>query len=333
MRRLIPARVRAFAWRLHEDRRLLGIASLVVVALLLLVAFNASKLPFANSGTTYHAALADADGLQPGDVVRVAGVKVGEVKSLHVRDGHVDVAFTVSSVRLGTATRVVVKVETMLGQQSLDVEPRGDGALAAGATIPLAHTTPAYTLQDAVTGLTHEGEQLDLAELTKSLNVMAGTLRDASPQVRSALDGLSTLSRTLADRDTQLSALLKHAHGVAAAVAGRDAQLKTLIRDSALLLQTLDDRRQVVHQLLRSTTALSQQLTGLVRDNQASLRPALQHLTHVTQILNANAANLDSSLKLEAVFVRYFTNLVGNGRWMDSYAANMVDASHSGGTP
>lgn len=309
----------------RDDRRLLAIIALGVIAVLLLAAFNVKHLPFAGEGTTYHAAIAEANGLKPGDVVRVAGVKAGAIDSLAVRDGHVDVAFHLTpSVRLGNDTRVAVRIETLLGQQFLDVEPRGSGRLQAGGLIPLARTTPAYTLQDAVTGLTHNVESLDTAGLTDALNTLTATVSNTGPQAKAALDGLSRLSRTLSSRDAQLATLLQHAHGVAATVAGRDQQLAALVHDSNQVLTMLDQRREVIHQLLVSAQQLAAQLSGLVHDNEQQLGPALTHLHHVVDVLQANSDNIDRSLQLEAAFLRYFTNLVGNGRWVDSYLGGVA---------
>ena len=73
-----------------------------------------------------------------------------------------------------------------------------------------------------------------------------------------------------------------------------------------------------------STVTLSQQLTGLVRDNRATIGPALQNLANVLATLRANQANLDRSIQLLAPFVRVFANTTGNGRWFDTYIQNIV---------
>jgi phospholipid/cholesterol/gamma-HCH transport system substrate-binding protein len=69
---------------------------------------------------------------------------------------------------------------------------------------------------------------------------------------------------------------------------------------------------------------LSQELTGLVRDNRQAIRPALENLKNVLATLKANQANLDRSIRLVAPFVRVFANTTGNGRWFDTYIQNLV---------
>jgi phospholipid/cholesterol/gamma-HCH transport system substrate-binding protein len=78
---------------------------------------------------------------------------------------------------------------------------------------------------------------------------------------------------------------------------------------------------------------LSEQLTGLVRDNRAQIRPALQNLKNVLATLRANQENLDRSIELLAPFVRVFANTIGNGRWFDTYVQNLVPVPGGPGDP
>ena len=78
-----------------------------------------------------------------------------------------------------------------------------------------------------------------------------------------------------------------------------------------------------MHNLLVATSQLSIQLTGLVRDTRADLKPALDHLGNVVDVLNKNQDNLDNSLRLMAPFYRVFANTLGNGPWFDTYIQNL----------
>ena len=167
-------------------------------------------------------------------------------------------------------------------------------------------------------------DAIDTDQLAEALDTVADTFRDSPDEVRAAVDGLGRLSRTIASRDDQLRELLDHADGVTGVLADRNKQLVALLADGDLLLQELRKRRADIHTLLVSTVTLSQELTGLVRDNRQAIRPALENLKNVLATLEANQANLDRSIRLLAPFVRVFANTTGTGRWFDTYIQNIV---------
>ena len=292
-----------------------------VIAAMLLLAFNIDSLPLL-AGKSYSAALSEAGGLKSGDDVRIAGVKVGKITAVGLDGDHVKVDFQVGrSTDLGRRTSATVRIKTILGQKFLALEPAGSGELRE---IPLSRTTPAYDVVEAFSDLATTTGSIDTQQLATALDTVATTFKDSPEDVRAAVDGLGRLSRTIASRDQQIRQLLEHANGVTGVLAARNKELVSLLSDGDLLLQELRTRREDIHTLLVSTVTLSQQLTGLVRDNREAIRPALANLKNVLATLQANQDNLDRSIKLLAPFVRVFANTTGNGRWFDTYIQNLV---------
>ncbi len=299
----------------------IGGVGLAVIAAMLLLAFNIDSLPLL-AGRSYAAALSEAGGLKSGDDVRIAGVKVGKVTSVDLDGDHVRVDFRVGrSTALGRRTSASVRIKTILGQKFLALDPAGGGELRQ---IPLSRTTPAYDVVEAFSDLATTTGSIDTDQLAAALDTVATTFRDSPEEVRAAVDGLGRLSRTIASRDQQIRRLLEHADGVTGVLAARNKELVALLSDGDLLLQELRARRADIHTLLVSTVTLSDQLTGLVRDNRAAIRPALENLKNVLATLRANQDNLDRSIRLLAPFVRVFANTTGNGRWFDTYIQNIV---------
>ncbi len=93
--------------------------------------------------------------------------------------------------------------------------------------------------------------------------------------------------------------------------------------DSDVLFRAVVARRDSVHNLLVSTSQLSKELTLLVKQSRADLKPALEHLESVVAVLNKNEDNLDNSLRLMAPFYRVFANTLGTGPWFDTYIQNL----------
>jgi len=305
-----------------------GVIGLVVLAGLMLAAFHIDDLPLIGGGTGYAAAFRDASGLAPGNEVRVAGVKVGKVTGVALdRDGQqpfVRVDFRVDGVRLGRDTQATIRIKTVLGQKYLALAPSGSTPLPAGGRIPLDHTASPLDVVDAVNGLADTLDHIDAGQLSQAFTVLSQTFADTPDSVRSSLAGLSRVSQAVADRDDQLRTLLAHARAVTGVLADNDQALKNLVVNGNQLLAEVIARRDAIHDLLVTSTQLATEISGLVADNRSRLGPALSHLHDVLAILQRDRTNLDQTVARMAPFIDAFTNVLGNGRWFDSYLAGLL---------
>ncbi|MGC4110901.1 MAG: MCE family protein [Nocardioides sp.] len=309
-----------------------GAISLAVVIGLILLAFNAQRLPLIGGGTTYYADFSEAGGLKANDFVRIAGVRVGKVDSVSLDGDHVKVAFRITNgADFGTDTQASIKIETLLGAEYLSLQPAGPGQLPKGSTIPVSRTTSPYDVVQAFSGLASTTERIKTNQLARSLTTLADLTRNTPKNFRSALSGVTALSGDLAARNEQIGTLLQHLKGVTTTLNARDQDIVGLMQDSAVLFKALVKRRQAIHELLTSTSQLSTQLTSLVRQSRTDLRPALNNLSDVVDVLNKNADNIDQSIRLLAPFYRVFANTLGNGPWFDTYIQNIPPVPQVGG--
>ncbi len=310
---------------------IIGAISLAAIVVLLLTAFKADSLPVIGGGDTYYAAFAEAGGLQPNNEVRIAGVRVGKVKSIGLDGDHVKVEIQIDKdAKFGTETGASIRVKTLLGAMFLALEPKGGGQLEEGSTIPMERTTAPYDVIKAFTGLANTSDRIDTDQLAKALNVLAETTKFAPEDFRSALQGVSRLSSNIAARDAQLNTLLTNLGKVSKVLGDRRQDVIGLMKDGNVLFRALVQRRQAIHDLLVSTSQLSGQLTGLVRDTRADLKPALDNLYGVVRLLEDNQSQLDNSLRLMAPFYRVFANTLGNGPWFDSIIQNLPPVPAAG---
>jgi virulence factor Mce-like protein len=302
----------------------IGAISLSVIALMLFLAFNAQSLPLIGGGTVYTARFSEAAGLQPDDVVRVAGVKVGKVEELTLEDGAVTVEFRVKDAFVGDRSEAAIKIETVLGAKYLALVPRGADPLDPEQPIPVERTASPYDVVEAFADLSTTVEQLDTEQLASSFEVLAETFADTPDEVRTSLQGLARLSDTIASRDEQLQQLLSATRQVSQVLADRNGEFTQLILDSNTLLEEVQERRALIDSILTDVQQLATQLSGLVADNREALTPTLQQLSTVTDILSRNRAALAETVDNFAPFVRVFTNTLGNGRWFDSFVNDLL---------
>lgn len=235
-----------------------------------------------------------------------------------------NVEFTVDDAWVGNRTTASIEIATLLGSKFLALDPRGDGEQNPDEPIGRDRTKSPFDVVDAFNGLSGTIDQLDTTQLASSLTTLSDTFRDTPPEIRGALDGLSRLSNTISSRDGELKKLLANTRQLSTTLADRRGDVVKLVNDGNLLLGELQRRKDAIANLLDGVQRLSIQLRGLVADNQAQLRPALETLDRVQAVLEENRDNLGEILDKEAVFIRVFGNALGNGRWFDNYLCGLL---------
>ncbi|WP_327148613.1 MCE family protein [Nocardia sp. NBC_01329] len=301
----------------------IGIVGLVLAVAVALSALQFERLPFIRSGATYTAYFADAGGLVTGDDVEVAGVRSGKVEDVELDGAQVLVRFSLDeSIVLGDKTSAAIKTNTVLGRKSLSVAPDGDGALKVADTIPLTRTTSPYSLNEALGDLAGTVGGLDLQKVDQTLDALSSAFADTPAPLRSALDGVTALSRTINARDQALSDLLRRAQDVTKILADRADSINALLVDGNQLLGELDRRRTAISQMIVYVNALAQQLSGLVHDNEAQLKPALDKLNSVLDLLQRNRDNINGALDGLGPFAAALGEQVGSGPYFNAYVVN-----------
>ncbi|MDT5009119.1 MAG: phospholipid/cholesterol/gamma-HCH transport system substrate-binding protein [Mycobacterium sp.] len=296
-----------------EDRNTLrtGIIGIVLVVAVVLVAFGYEKLPFWPQGKAYDAYFVDAGGISAGSDVNVSGIKVGQVTGVALAGDVAKVTFTVNrKVRVGDQSLASIKTDTILGEKSLGVTPRGSGE---STSIPLKRTTSPYTLNDALQDLGQNAGDLDKPKLNEALQVLTDSLHEATPQLRQALDGVAALSRSINANDEALAQLLERAHSVTKVLADRAGQVNQLVTDGNALFGALDERRAALSRLISSIQPVSQQLSGFVADNRREFGPALKKLNAVLDNLLERREHISEALRRLPPYATALGEVVASG--------------------
>lgn len=288
-----------------------GIFGIALVTCLVLVSFGYSSLPFFPQGKAYEAYFADAGGITPGNDVNVSGINVGKVNSVELAGDAAKIAFTVDrEVKVGDQSLVAIKTDTVLGEKSLAVTPKGNGE---STVIPLGRTTTPYTLNTALQDLGQNVGELDKPQFEMALQTLTDSLKDATPHLRSALDGVTNLSRSLNKRDEALDQLLAHAKNVSDTLAQRSGQVNQLITDGNLLFAALDERRQALSNLIAGIDDVATQISGFVADNRREFKPALEKLNLVLDNLLERREHISEALKRLPSYATALGEVVGSG--------------------
>ena len=98
--------------------------------------------------------------------------------------------------------------------------------------------------------------------------------------------------------------------------------MNSLILNANDLLGVLVERRQAIVDLLANTSAVSQQLVGLVADNEKELAPTLEQLNKVNEVLVRNRDNLAKAIPGAAKYQTTLSEAVSSGFYYTAYVPN-----------
>ncbi len=259
---------------------IVGLVGLALVVGITIGVFQYDKIPFIANTRDYTAYFKESGGIKTGSPVRASGLEVGKVTGVRLDGPTVRVDFTANKdVELGDRTEAAIKTETVLGAKMLEVTPRGDGQLSG--PIPVERTRSPYDVPEALGDLTTTISGLDTTQLSDALTTLADTLRETPGSLRPALEGTARLSEVLNTRDAQLRNLLANANTVTGVLGRRSEQVAGLVRNANALLSEVLQQRAALDALMNNLTAVSAQISGLVDDNRAQLKPALDQLNGV----------------------------------------------------
>ncbi|MEE3851249.1 MCE family protein [Gordonia sp. LSe1-13] len=300
----------------------IGAIGILIILMTAVSAFFLNSLPLIGAAARYTAQFTEAAGLKPGAEVRVAGVKVGTVDGVSLDGDHVDVDFRVTNTWIGNQTQASIQIKTILGQKYLGLNPQGTEP--ADPDVVLTDTVSPYDVVEAFSDAADQVEELDTTQLADSMESLRDAFSGTAGDIGPSLDGLSRLSETIASRDAEVQRLLEATKSTSQILADRNEEFVRLIAGAGQLLDELNNRQQAISNLLSTTTALSDSLSGIVRDNQEQIGPALESLQQVNELLTEQNQNLRETITYMAPFYRLYANVLGNGRWFESVVTNLL---------
>ncbi|HWE57746.1 MAG TPA: MCE family protein [Acidimicrobiales bacterium] len=286
--------------KFRSDLIKLLIFVVVSVLITLSVVGTLLDLKLGQPQTTYHAIFTNATDLEPGDVVRIAGVEVGKVSGVSVYgDDQAKVDFSVdSSQHLTTSTIATIQFENLLGQRYLQISAgRTAGtALRGGSTIQLANTRPGLDLTTVFTGFQPLLSALDPTQVNELTGSIIQVLQGQSGAVGNLVNETASLTTNLASKQGLINQIIDNLSPLLTSVNQDDTQLKQLIDGLDTLVTGLAGQRAQIGDAVTGLSNLSNNTNGLLDKVQPTLDQDLADLRTVTGILTANQGKLNAQL-------------------------------------
>jgi phospholipid/cholesterol/gamma-HCH transport system substrate-binding protein len=271
----------------------------------------------------YHLVFTDASGLNTGDEVRIAGVRVGQVDSITLYQGHL-AKVTISVVKEQTLPRSAqaqLRYRNLMGQRYISLtEGAGQGGeLPPGGTIPKEQTQPAIDLTALFNGfrpLLRAIRPQDVNQLTYEI---IQVLQGEGGTVNGLLAHVASLTETLGNRDAVIGRVIDNLDKVIATIDSRDQEVSALITNLKSLVSGLSADRHAIGDSLVSVDRLISTTNGLLTDVRPSVKADIASLGHLSKVLAANGDQLDKALQTMPTNFMLLDRAASYGSWFNFY--------------
>ncbi|MCX4704581.1 MCE family protein [Streptomyces sp. NBC_01373] len=298
---------------------LFAVVTVLATALLAATIVNISLTP----EHRYRAVFSDVTGLEEGDDIRVAGVRIGEVEDIRIRDRTLaEITFTVSEDRpLLAGTGAVIRYRNLVGQRYVALsEGAGDGTrLKPGATIPLSRTQPALDLNALLNGFKPLFAALSPQDVNQLATEIVRTLQGEGGTVNSLLAHTASLTTTLAGRDQLIGSVVDNLNTVLETLDKRGGRFSGLLKQLRRVISGLSADRRPIGESLVSIGDLTEATSGLLKDARPPLKEDIAELTDLTGTLNDNEKTVEGVLKRLPNKLNELTGTASYGSWFNFY--------------
>jgi phospholipid/cholesterol/gamma-HCH transport system substrate-binding protein len=278
--------------------------------------------------TTFKAEFVDATGVVKGDDVRIAGVKVGSVQDVRIKDRtRALVTFNVDeSTPMTEATNATIKYRNLVGQRyialTVDDDTGSDDELGEGDTIPVSKTSPALDLTVLFNGFKPLFQALSPADINQLSYEIVQVFQGEGGTLESLLANTASVTSTLAERDEVISSLIDNLNVVLDNLGDRDEQLSELIVTFKTFVGGLKDDRNAILDSLDQISALSVQTADLVKGIRSPFVEDIKQLRRLTKNINANKAELDRALQVLPIKLEKVGRTAIYGSFFNFYLCN-----------
>lgn len=309
-----------------------ALVKLVVFVVVTTLATGVLAVTIANSqfGSTrnYRAIFTDAAGLLNGDDVRVAGVRVGEVKKIELYQGH-QAAVTFSLSKEGPFTSGLprsslaqIRYRNLVGQRYLTLA-QGPGTagdvLQPGGTIPVTQTQPALDLTTLFNGFRPLFRALQPNDVNKLAFQIVQTLQGEGGTVNTLLAHVASLTNTIADRDKVIGQVITNLNDVLGTIDQRRVQVGQLISQLQAFVSGVAGDRQAIFDSLSSLNDLTGATSDLLLEARPSIKNDIAGLGRLSKTLADNGKTLNTGFQRTPGRLNELARASSYGSWFNFY--------------
>ncbi|MCV7219948.1 MCE family protein [Mycolicibacterium elephantis] len=280
------------------------------------------------SSRSYSAVFADVSSLEPGDSVRVAGVRVGTVGTVTLRpDNTVLVGFDADEdVVLTSGTRAAVRYLNLVGDRYMELVdgPGSTQMLPSGGQIPADRTQPALDLDLLLGGLKPVIRGLDPDDVNALTNALVQIFQGQGGTLQSLLSRTSSFSNTLADNNTALESLVDNLDAVLAILGEEGERFSGALDRFEQLTSELAADRNTIGDAVTALSTGTASIARLLSEARAPLAGTVDELHRVAPLLEKDRDLIEVSLQRAPENYRKLARVGSYGSFVNYYLCGIT---------
>ena len=303
----------------------LGIFVVITTVATALLAVTIGNISF-NPTTKYKAVFTDAVGLNQGDDVRIAGVKVGQVDKIALYENTLAmVTISVDSDQvIDTSTHATLRYRNLVGNRYVALTDGigGGDRLKKNGVIPKERTTPALDLSVLFNGFKPLFTALTPADVNQFAFEVIKVLQGEGGTIESLLAKTASLTTTLADADQVIGDLITNLTSTLQIVSQRQANFSQLLVNLQQFITGLSQDITPILSSLTSINSLNTKTAGLLQQTRVPIKADLDKLRAVASTLDDTQAIWVKTLQFMPQKLNTMTRTASYGSWFNFYLCN-----------
>jgi phospholipid/cholesterol/gamma-HCH transport system substrate-binding protein len=276
----------------------------------------------------YSAVFADASRLEPGDTVRVAGIRVGTVSDVSLMpDRKVLVAFNADrNIVLTTGTKAAIRYLNLVGDRYLELvdSPGSTKILPVGSQIPDARTAPALDLDLLLGGLKPVIQGLNPKDVNALTASLIQILQGQGGTLDSLLSKTSSFTNSLADNNQVIEQLITDLRTTLDTLSKDGDEFSGAIDRLEQLISGLSQDRDPIGTAIESLDNGTASLADLLGRARPPLAGTIDELNRLAPLLDGGRDQLDATLQRLPEIYRKLARVGSYGAFFPYYICGIA---------
>jgi phospholipid/cholesterol/gamma-HCH transport system substrate-binding protein len=327
----------------NNTKTTIGFSLFAVFTLILTwIIWSTLERPVNGDTRTYSVVFQDASGLMSADDVRIAGVRVGRVKSVSLDGNDAKVTFEVQKNQpVYSNTQAAIKYQNLIGQRYLRLTLACPGSnpdntaqghqtqCAPGEKIKSGGKLDSNLVENSfdISGLLVQFQPvfdtLTPEEINKLTGSIVQTLDGDGVDISYLVRAAGEVASNLGTHDQLVGSIINNLSQVTGSLVKQNDQLKSVLTGAAGVVNVLNTNSATFGKAVVDIGNTASGLADLLSQTRPNLVGAVNNLRSGTNTLLGSAPKIASLGKNTPSLLGYLARTMGDGAWLSLYQCDL----------